>query len=348
MNKKIIIIFTLSFLLILLFLLYKGGTDSSKKVVKANITEDGKPVSNFRENEFPFMPMALYPHQEYESMLDSTDFINYDEFMEGIKTGKRNFVWEIWALREKCPADYTLDHCNHHILGIIEQNYSSPIKEELKRIFTAYFKYELNIRETGIGKSQGEFTERYQDLKKIRREFFSDEDANLVFGMEEAQIEFMEAAANFAKESEKLTGAEKVKKYETLKKQIYGAYYDAMVEREDKYQNYQTELNFKEEDFKNLSETEKTQALRSIQEKHFGKEEVERMLAEAKKEEDLRLEQENKIKEYESKEKEFLSDNENLSPEERDKKLSELRESILGKEEAESYINRKNIENISK
>jgi hypothetical protein len=92
-----------------------------------------------------------------------------------------------------------------------------------------------------------------------------------------------------------------------------------------------------QEDFTKISETEKNRYIRSILEKHFGAEEAERMLKEAKKEELLRLEHEKKLKEYEAKEKKFISDNPNLSQEELSRRLAELRAGILG-EEPESEI----------
>lgn len=350
MNKKLILLLVLVALFIVsVFLIY---TPKDTHQSETNLENNGNvpPTENYRDDDFPMVPMALYPHKEYDSVIDNFDMnLDYNEFMDDIKSGKRNFVWEIWALRKKCPKNYTFDQCNNHILSVIEKKFSSPEKEELKRIFSSYFKYEMEMREIGLEKPQGTFSERYAETKRKRREIFGEEDAKLVFGMEEAKIDFSEAASNFLKEgSKKLTGKEKVEKYNALKREIYGDYYDAMVSREDKFQNYQTEMNFMEEDFKNLSEEERTNRMRAIQIKHFGKEEVERMLAEAKKEEDLRLERENKIKSYETKEQEFLSQNKDLSSEEIEEKLKEIRVEMLGEEEAENYILKKNLEKHTK
>ena len=53
---------------------------------------------------------------------------------------------------------------------------------------------------------------------------------------------------HMSKKNKDLSGEDKVRKYENLKKEKYGDYYDAMVGREDRYQNYQTELNLMNND----------------------------------------------------------------------------------------------------
>jgi hypothetical protein len=283
MNKKIIIISGI--LLILLIILYKGLTNPQKQAPVKNVSTSSS------NDKFSLIQGALSPNQDYKSALNSFDSINYDEFMDGIRSGKRNFVWEIWALRKNCSKNSSLEDCNQNILEMIEKNnnYSSEAKEELKRIFTSYFRYENEIRNYGNLKSKKNFSKKYNALKMKRREFFTEDDARLVFGMEESQVDFIDASANFIKKNKKLTGTEKVLKYDTLKKEKYGAYYDAQIKREDRYQNYQTELDLMQSDLKNLPENGKAQKIRSILEKHFGKKEAERIFREAKKEEEIRL-----------------------------------------------------------
>ena len=79
---------------------------------------------------------------------------------------------------------------------------------------------------------------------------------------------------------------------------------------------------------------------RAIQEKYFGKDGADRIqksIEEASKEE-------KKIQDYEKKEAEFLSQNSGINLKEKEEKLREIRINILGKEEADAYARRKELE----
>lgn len=351
MKKKVIYISIIIALVAIVF--YKGfncseSDNSTFPSISQSNEENTRDIEN-KQLDFNFISMMQYPQQDYQASINSANDNSFRDFMECLKTGKSNFVWEIWSLRDTCPENSSAEECNAHLIKMIETNikFNAAEKEKLKKLFASYFSYENIIREIAFDKNNGPFGERYSELKKIRRDFFTDEDARLVFGMEESQVDFMEASADFSRQYNNLTGKEKIEKFESLKKEKLGPYYGAVVKREDAYHNAQIELNFMEEDFTYLSEEEKNRNIRTILEKHLGAAEFERMMDEAKKEEEIRSAKEEKINEYEAKERKLLSDNPHLSSDERERILTELRTNILG-EEAENYTMKKNVDDLFK
>jgi hypothetical protein len=276
---------------------------------------------------------------EEESVLDSENLLNYNEFTDKLKSGEINFVWEVWKLRRLCPDDFKPDQCNDVILKHIDKTYTPPDNEQLKSLFKDYFRYEVAIRELEIPPTN-KFEDKYESIKKKRQEILRDENSKLIFGMEEAKVDFISQEREFLESSKKLSGEERVKNYEALKKKTYGTYYENMKSREDTYTNYQTEISLREEDLKKLSPEAQSTQTRAIQEKYFGKEGADRIqksMEEASKED-------KKIQEYEKKASEFLSQNSGISPKEKEDKLQEIRVNLLGKEEADAYIRRKELE----
>ncbi|GBF50580.1 proteobacterial lipase chaperone protein [Leptospira ryugenii] len=282
-----------------------------------------------------FWDAALSPFRE-----DSPK--SYLEIIEDLKTGKINFVWELWALRRKCDAGYTAEQCNQTILTYIDQTYESPGREKLRDLFESYFRYEEGIRKLDLS-GESKFEDRYEILKNKRREIMGDEKSDLVFGMEESQVQFLEGSANFIQSSKNMNPEERVKKFDTLKRKTYGSYYDSIVSREDKFDHYQTEIGLREREFAGLNAEEKEKKLTALDIKYFGKERASE-LAKIRKEES---EQAERISNYEKQEKEFLRLNPNLSDKDKEKKLKELRVKAFGEEEAEAYERRKMLEEAS-
>ncbi len=276
---------------------------------------------------------------EDDSVLDSENLLNFSEFTDKLKSGEINFVWEVWKLRRLCPDDFKPDQCNDVILKHIDKSYTPPDNEQLKSLFKDYFRYEVAIRELEIPPTN-KFEEKYEIIKKKRQEILRDENSKLIFGMEEAKVDFLNQEREFLESSKKLSGDERVKNYEALKKKTYGSYYENMKSREDTFSNYQTEISLREDELKKLSPEAQSTQTRAIQEKYFGKEGADRI----QKSIDEASREEKKIQEYEKKASEFLSQNSGISSKEKDDKLQEIRVNLLGKEEADAYIRRKELE----
>ncbi|MBE7413277.1 MAG: lipase chaperone [Leptospiraceae bacterium] len=339
MNKKIFITFGVLIGVILIYFTINWAMrneSGDKKKDKFSMNSDSKEDLNI-------FPLGRGNYDNQESLFGDNNSISYGEFIEKLKTGEINFVWEVWAMRGKCPENYGPEQCDNSILSYIDSHYQPPERDSMKNLFRSYFRYENEIRQMEINPNMS-FEERYEILKKKRREILKNENADLIFGMEESKVEFMDAGKNFINTSRKMNGNDRVKNYETLKRKLYGSYYEAMVSREDKFDNFQTEILLREEELNKLNSQEKDSKIYNLQIKYFGKEVADKM----QKAKEESLTEDNKIKDYEQKAQEFLSKNGSLSEKEKEEKLKDLRTQILGKEEGEAYVRRKAIEELDK
>lgn len=340
MDFKKIIIIVVIFLIFFLGLLYFLKQDSTTNQSKSSLSPEEQMamerISPLGTGE-GFWEEAISPFRE-----DRTK--PYLELLDDLKSGKVNFVWEVWALRRKCKAEYTPDQCNATILAYIDAEYESPDKEKVKDLFLSYFRYEEEYRKWEQPTDLS-FVELYEKIKSKRRDVLNDK-ADLIFGMEESQVSFLEGTQNFIKQTANLPTEQRVKQFEDLKKKTYGTYYDALVSREDKFDHYQLEMSLRDKEFNAITDPkEKEKYLNRIETKYFGKERAASLAEERTKESKFH----ESISKYESKEKEFLRENANLSASEKEKKLKDLRIQLLGsEEEADAYIRRKNIEEAGK
>ncbi|HMV43043.1 MAG TPA: lipase secretion chaperone [Leptospiraceae bacterium] len=338
MNKKIIIGIVAAALALTLGYLLFGAKDKKKSTSSSQ--EESNDTVNRSTNDTisPFGDTTSH-WEEALSPFQGTEKKGYLELIEDLKTGRVNFVWEVWALRRKCPADYTALQCDETIYKFIDTKFASPDKEKMKELFKAYFQYEDEARKMEFP-ANITFQERYEILKNRRREIVGQEKADLFFGMEESQVAFMQASKNFMDSTKNLSGSERVKKYEELRKNTYGSYLNAVNGREDSFDHYKTEISLREKDLAGLSPEEREKQLTSLQVKYFGKEGAERIAA-ANKE---IAAHDKKIADYEKAEREFLSSNNGISDKDKEQKLRELRVKYLGQEDAEAYTRAKVFE----
>ncbi|MDZ4725644.1 MAG: lipase secretion chaperone [Leptospira sp.] len=339
MNKKNLIIYTsIGIVAILVLFLITRSLTVDSSITNGINGKDGEALNQDPNlhplgNNSQFWDEALSPFRDEDPK-------SYLEIIEDLKTGKINFVWEIWALREKCDKSYTADQCNQTLLAYIDANYESPSKEKLRELFESYFKYEQTIHKLEIS-SDVKFEDRYDILKNKRREIMGDEKSDLIFGMEEAQVQFLEGSSNFIQSTKNMNPDDRVRKFEELKKKTYGSYYESVVGREDKYDHYQTEIALREREFgAGLSPEDKEKKLNTLETKYFGKEKA-LELSKLRKDE---VEAKNRISEYEKQERDFLSANPSISEKEKEKKLNDLRVKFFGTEEAEAYSRRRLLE----
>lgn len=346
MHKKKIIIYSLIGLFVLM------GT-----LILVDVTKDMENESNrsplsrtkFSRNETTqderIFPMGMDNNIWDEALtpFNEENKKSYLEILEDLNSGKINFVWEVWAMRNKCPKDYTPTQCDATILAYIDRNYQGTDKEKLRDLYVSYFKYEDEIRRFEVP-SKMDFTDKYELIKEIRRTLLGEEKARLIFGMEEAQVNFIEGSHNFIQASKNMNPDERVKKYEELRKKTYGSYYENMMKREDRYDHYNVEIQLRESEFEGLSDAERESKLAGLEVKYFGKEKAE-LIAKARNE---IKEEENRIQLVQKKESELLKEYPNLSEQEREKKIREIRIKVLGEEEAEMYSRRIKFEEETK
>lgn len=293
--------------------------------------------------------------EESKSLFTEDNMYTYAQLVEMARTGRISLIAELWKLRHKCdsrgqnetgkeqtaeatPAPkMNLDECNLRIEAFIREQYPAPENEKLLKLFRDYLRYEETMRRFVLPDNLT-VEERQQQIKKKRREIFSESDAQLVFGYEEARTETQEALGEFVKNSAAMPAADRVQKYFDLRKKSLGDYNAAYNESEPAYTRYETELMLRGDEMQRKnSAAADTQGMR---EKYFGREAAKRM---AQVDKEVQQERQ-RIENFEAAAQKFVQQNASLSEAERKAKLAELRVSMLGKEEAEAYERRMQYE----
>jgi len=338
MNQKIIIAAVVLAIVGLGYLIFRSNSPFSQSENSKMESSEGYSIQPTDDNFYPLgqgsniWDEALSPFQEENKK-------SYLEILSDLKSGKINFVWEVWALRSKCPKEYSPSQCDATILAYIDANYEGSDHDKIKDLYVSYFKYESDIRQLQLP-ANIDFGERYDILKEQRLKSLGSEKAELIFGMEEAQVNFMEGSQNFIQATKNMNPDERVKKFEELRKKTYGSYFENVMSREDRFNHYETEILLRESEMQKLSPEEKEKKLSSLEVKYFGKEKAS-LIAKARLEE---KQEQQRYTDLTKKEEDLLKAYPNLSAKEKEIKIQELRTKILGKEDAEAYTRRLNFE----
>ncbi|TGK26262.1 hypothetical protein EHQ05_10895 [Leptospira yasudae] len=266
---------------------------------------------------------------------ENGNWLSFDDLLQYATTGEVNLVSELWGLRRQCPENVVYEQCNEIIRAFIADHYSGKDAEYLMKLFSGYLRYETTMREFELSDKLTR-AEKYELVKKKRREFFSENDAKLIFGMEEAEETYRDSLGGFLKDTESLNGDQRMQKYEEYRKNVYGQYYNTVKTREPKYNTYETEMYLRDKELTKMSSSDRNSKTRSIREKYFGKDGADRMDAVYKEIE----EREKKEKQTQNEEADWAQKNSNVKGEAREKALMEIRIKNLGKEEAEEYSRR--------
>ncbi|EMJ95496.1 lipase secretion chaperone [Leptospira alstonii] len=266
---------------------------------------------------------------------ENGNWLSFDDLIQYASTGEVNLVSELWALRRQCPESAGYEQCNEIIRAFIADHYSGKDAEYLMKLFSGYLRYETTMKEFELPDKLSR-TEKYELVKKKRKEFFSDNDAKLIFGMEDAEETYRESLSGFLKDTESLNGEQRMQRYEEFRKNVYGGYYNTLRKREPKYNTYETEMFLRENELERMSLSDRNGKTRNIREKYFGKDGADRMEA-VYKEAD---EKEKKEKQTAQEEANWSGKNPNVRGDAKERALMEIRTKNLGKEEAEEYSRR--------
>ncbi|ABJ77052.1 lipase secretion chaperone [Leptospira borgpetersenii] len=207
---------------------------------------------------------------------ENGNWLSFDELLRYASTGEVNLVSELWALRRECPEDLIYEQCNEVIRAFIADHYSGKEVEYLMNLFSSYLKYEITMREFEFSDDLSN-AEKYELIKKKRREFFSDNDAQLIFGLEEAEETYRNSLGGFLIDTESLNGEQRIQKYEEFRKNVYGRYYNTVKKRESKYNTYETEMFLREDELEGMSLSDRNNKTKYMREKYFGRDGADRM-----------------------------------------------------------------------
>lgn len=272
-------------------------------------------------------------------LFDEEGMLSYDELMAQARKGTISLVSELWRMRRNCPKDMDFHVCNEKLRAFIGKKFPYPDNEKLIALFDKYIRYEQTMMETKFGENLTN-QQRYAAIKQKRRELFGEEDAKLVFGLEESKAGFAFALQDFVKSTAGQSGDARIANYEAMRRKNFGDYYDAVVAAEPPYTKFETEVMLRDSDLSRASSEQKTAMTQAMREKYFGPEGARRM---ADLDKQLGQERE-KESQLQAAEKKFLSENASLSDAEKAAKILELRKKYLGDDEAEAYTRRMEYE----
>ncbi|MCB1168948.1 MAG: hypothetical protein KDK25_01370 [Leptospiraceae bacterium] len=270
-------------------------------------------------------------------MFDQPGYLSFEEIMAGAKNGKVQLVSELWKLRRRCPPELSPEECNLRIKIFLREKFQ-PGGEKLARLFAYYLRFEEHMRSEKPPEDLSP-REQYDWVKKQRRQIMGDEAANLIYGYEEARVGFPGKFQDFMKDTQGMPAEERLKKYEELRKEHYGNYYQTIKEREPKFNTYDVELTLREEQLAGLDASQRDAKIREIREDYFGKEAADRM---EKVDQEIQQEQQ-RSEAYEDAKAKLLEANPSASATEKEAMLAELRKEYFEPEEAEAMARREKM-----
>ncbi|XDD47303.1 lipase secretion chaperone [Leptospira sp. WS39.C2] len=345
MKPKHILIISITLVVVFAFFVLYQFTQTNDFGSSNEENPNDKAESFFRTQSDGFSVDPFYLESAKSIFTADGQFLRFEDILAKAKSGELNLISELWNLRRQCPEGSTREQCHEYIKAFIQNEYSGEDAKKLLNLLTNYLKYEEAMVQLDPSSKSYTNAERYEQIKQLRRKYFSKEDAELIFGLEEATADFSFNRKNFLEETKNLKADERIRLYENYRKKSFGNYYDAVVSREPTYDKFETEMDLRQNELAKLSGGDRESKEREVRIRYFGKdgnERMEKVLKEIKEEEE-------KITKLQGEEKNFLKNNPNLSESEREKKLMELRTKTLGsKELAEEYTRRLEYENTLK
>ncbi len=270
------------------------------------------------------------------SIFDEPDMLDYHTMMEYVRKGKIDMVRELWKLRRKCPANLLPEQCDKKLLLFISERFPYPHNKAMIDLVQKYFHYEKTVRNMKSLRNMKP-QERYELLMKKRREIFGESDARLVFGLQETKFHFGKSYQEFIEQSKDMSGEQRMKAYEQMRRNVYGEYYDEIVQREPKFDKYRTEMTLRQNDLDKMDLSQKKNQIRSMRKTYFGKEAADRM-----DQVDQAFQQRRQNEQtYQIQKQKLLSKNPNLSDKERSAKLRQLAVNVFGSDEQADMFERR-------
>jgi len=354
MDKRKLLLYVLPVVILLLLWIFWPDQGDAQK-------------SNRLKEQAERAALAANPQSgEYREFVDQNrklfteeNMYTFAQLMEMARTGRISLVAELWKLRSKCAAGggplgqiqgavttqpnakpkqkMNIDECNIRIENFLREQYPPPENEKIIALFRHYLRFEDSMRRFAFPENATP-TERYELLKKKRREFFSESDAQLLFGYDETRTATQEALNDFFKNSANMPADERVKKYYDMRKKMLGDYNSAFNESEPAYTRYETEVLLRGDEMQRQG-TSATQT-EAMREKYFGVDGAKRMAVV-----DQQIKEERtRIDNYEAAAQKFNRENPSLSDSDRQAKLDALRATMLGQEESDAYARRMQYE----
>lgn len=255
-----------------------------------------------------------------------------DYILADVQAGRIDLALELVKLRRDCAGEVDEQGCNERIRKLI-QNLPGKDKQRLLELFEQYLQFETKMRQNvpeNFGKLS--YPEKYKLMKKARRDFFGEDNAKLLFGLEEARIALQEEQSKFGTpEYVNLPTEERLRMYDEKKKEILGQYFQSTIEREPADIKYGTDMMLRQSDFARMPETERSRVQSEMRVKYFGAAQAQKMEQDEKQALQADSEALGKMDQFLAAEREYIQKNPGLTEDQRRNGIEDLRKRILNK-----------------
>ncbi|MCR9143247.1 MAG: lipase chaperone [bacterium] len=252
-----------------------------------------------------------------------------DHILEDVRAGRINLLSELRRLRSYCDEDAPAGECDALVIDFLNR-LPEPDGGKLVELFENYRSYESQ-RATGrlAGEAAGLNTaERYARIRELRRKIFGEEDAALVFGLEEAHLDFQAVVRRFAGDAKELAGlsaTERMAEFEAARAEVFGPYYATLREREPADTRLGIEMLVRQNELEQMPDGERRDALHALRTRHLGAERADAILAQEEAALAEAARNNARLEGFLQAEQEFLTANPDLPVAERLAKIEELR-----------------------
>jgi lipase chaperone LimK len=221
--------------------------------------------------------------------------------------------------------------------------------QEMFALYEKFFDYEISLKEKmkswGEPKNADELLRYLQTVQDYRRQVFGNEIADAMWGAEVKANEYT-IRKNVIRVDQNLYGAEKEKRINALKEDMWGAdaasIEDTPQSDPEKYASYQEKQELYQRDLKELPDAERAEKIKEFRESYFSSDQIARL-----EQVDAQLEADKKREaDYYVQEKEIMN-NPEIADDKKAEAIQELQNGIFGAE-ADAFRRRLNIQNSVK
>ncbi len=273
----------------------------------------------------------------YPTDVIDPDRISEAGILEDVRSGRINLLAELRQLRSQCPRhfgeEYTPEQCRGLVLDFLNQ-LPEPDGGKLVQLFDDYVQYESKRANGELRLEPGmSLGDRYAAVREQRRNIFGEEDAQLIFGLEEANFDYQDLIrAASAGEGVFARGSvqQRLAAFEEQRGRIFGPYYETLLDREPAGAGYAVEMIVRGPELSQASPEEHARMVHSLRVKHFGEDGAESMRKSEAAAAAEFAEQNEKLEEFLAKEQAFIAEHPDMDPQERLAAIEKIRKDIMG------------------
>lgn len=185
-KNKIWIVLLFLFIGIFTLLWWLSPSKKEKQATNINTTEENKssPTHNIKDLPYPVMTSQFSSQSQLDTEINCDFTLDGNQRLIVDEQTKNCFEYFITQFGEK-----NIDHIRNDFKKYIQQTQKEPAQSQIIDLWTRYFNYREGLGKltipTGIDPEHAAYYRRiYEDMKNLRKHFFSDYEIEGLFGSE--------------------------------------------------------------------------------------------------------------------------------------------------------------------